>query len=95
MTSIPVDTAYELARQRRQELEREVALARAGRLARGPRRWSVLALLRRMTASPAAAAEPDPVRPATTFRQGPSSASAQRQRADSAVGTDEEPGRAA
>ncbi|CAN5720401.1 hypothetical protein BH20ACT4_BH20ACT4_14230 [soil metagenome] len=47
MTPISIDTAYQLVRQRQRELEHTATLARAARQARSPRRWNVLALLRR------------------------------------------------
>lgn len=61
MTPISFDTAFQLTRQRQQELERSAALARSARQARNPRRWSVVAgLRRRFTAAGV------PPRPATT-----------------------------
>lgn len=95
MTPISFDTAYQLARQRQQELEHDAALSRVARHARAGRRWNVLTLLRRRPTSSSVAPRPRPGRPITTVRPAPSSASVSRQTTDSVVVRDPEAGRAA
>ena len=84
MTSISVDTAYQLARQRHEELAQAAALARAAHSARQASRWQVLELLRRIARSvppgPRSGRTLHQIRPAD-----PSSASMSRRTTDSAV----------